>query len=204
MKPEVSHQISDDVIRKLQSRLNQVAYRQLGNGAEDLVQETLFIFFENIHHGKYRGGCSYPEYFCYALGILKVIIIKEIKKKQKNRAVTSSEDPAELADQLASTREESGEQAILKQEREEWTRLMAGKAREVFQSFPEHIQQLIYLHLIEDWSYSRLASHFGVSKQTLVSRFNTYLEKLRIKMNFPHTISQNEYLLSENRLDGHS
>ena len=37
--------ISDEMVLKLRQRLTHVAYRQMGELAEDLVQESLFLFF---------------------------------------------------------------------------------------------------------------------------------------------------------------
>lgn len=194
--------LPEEQLLKLKHRLNQVAYRQMGDLAEDLVQETLFYFFENIHRGKYRGGATYQEYFCYALGILKVIVIKEIKKKQQNRTLIHSETPAEMEEKLIFAGGQSGEGDILRSEEEDRNRDLSGRARALFQEFPPHLQQMIYFHVVENWSYTRLSQHFGIPKQTLVSRFNAAMEKMRRKMKIHHTKPLMEYFQDRNESDG--
>jgi RNA polymerase sigma factor (sigma-70 family) len=193
--------LPEDQLLKLKRRLNQVAYRQMGDVAEDLVQETLFYFFENIHQGKYRGGSTYPEYFCYALGILKVIIIKEIKKKQQHRSLIHAESPAEMEEKLIFAGGQSSEGDILRSEEEGRSRELTARARALFEEFPPHLQQMIYFHVVENWSYTRLSQHFGIPKQTLVSRFNSAMEKLRRKMNIHHTKPLLEYFHYRNESD---
>lgn len=194
--------LPEDQLLKLKLRLTRVAYRQMGDIAEDLVQETLFYFFENIHRGKYRGGTTYQEYFCYALGILKVIIIKEIKKKQQHRTLIHSETPAEMEEKLVFAGGQSGEGDILRSEEADQTRELSVRARALFEEFPPHLQQMIYFHVVERWSYTRLSQHFGIPKQTLVSRFNAAMEKMRRKMKFHHTKLITAYFQYRNESDG--
>lgn len=182
------------MILKLRQRLGQVAYRQMGELAEDLVQETLFLFFDNVHKAKYRGGDSYPEYFCYALGILKVVIIKEIRKRQQERSRNVADGPDLLEERILQVMEVSTEQRLLDHERDHWEGLAANQAKEAFQTLPDHLQELVHLHVVQGWSYSHLSEHFGIPKQTLVSRFNTCMEKLRKKMKKIHTNAPPEYL----------
>jgi RNA polymerase sigma factor (sigma-70 family) len=184
----------EDQLQKLKQRLTRVAYRQLGDLAEDLVQETLFCFFENLHQGKYRGGNTYPEYFCYALGILKVIIIKEIKNKQQLRSRLHPDSPGDLEERLVFDEGQSGEKDMLQREADCQTVELAARARQVFERFPPEIQQMIYFHVVENWSYTRLSRHFGIPKQTLVSRFNAAMDKMRRKLRFHHTKPGIEYL----------
>ena len=157
------------------------------------LSETLFCFFENLHRGKYRGGNSYAEYFCYALGILKVIIIKEIKKKQLDRTRLHPESPDGLEEKLVLAEGSSGEEALLHNETEDRNRLLSARARELFGHLTPQMQQMIYFHVVENWSYARLSQHFGVPKQTLVSRFNSAMDKMRKRMKFPHTNTPIEY-----------
>lgn len=180
-------ELTEETLQKLQDRLRAVAYRQMGDQAEDLVQETLFFFFENLHTGKYRGGSSYPEYFCYALGILKVIIIKEIKKRQQARVRFSGEELDSMGDRLPDLDDPSAEDFLLEIEQNQWNRSTMDMVHVHFQELPPHIQELVYLHIVQDWSYSRLSTHFGVPKQTLVSRFNSAMDRLRRKLPKPHT-----------------
>jgi RNA polymerase sigma factor (sigma-70 family) len=194
--------LPEDQLLKLKRRLNQVAYRQMGDLAEDLVQETLFCFFENIHRGKYRGGDTYQEYFCYALGILKVIIIKEIKKKQQNRSMLHSESPAEMEEKIVFAGGQSSEGDILRSEEADQSHELAVRARAVFEEFPPHLQQMIYFHVVENWSYTRLSHHFGIPKQTLVSRFNTAMGKMRRMMKIHHTKPLTGYFQYRNESDG--
>lgn len=186
--------IPEETIRKLQERLRLVAATQMGDVADDLVQETLFAFFDNLHRGKYRGGDTYPEYFSYALGILKVIIIKEIKQKQKQRHLFTPAGYDQLDERVILNKEDSGEDRIIDSEAAGHIDETVRQAREVFTTLPEHLQELIYLHVIQEWSYSRLADHFRIPKQTLVSRFNAAMSKIRRKMkNKIHTKSTPEY-----------
>jgi len=185
----------NEIFEKVSQHLRAVAQRQMPDFSDDLVQETLFCFFDNLHKGKYRGGNSYPEYFSYALGILKNIIIKQIKKKQNDRKteIEFNDDPKNFFE-TSLTVIENSESTLLKNEEEYQNNLLIAKAREIFLQFPPHIQELIHLHVVEGWSYTRLSKHFNIPKQTLVSRFNSAIEKIRKKLDLSHTNYKKKYL----------
>ncbi len=196
MSEQPNSVLPEALYQKLRERLIQVAQSHVGDAAEDLVQETLFSLFDNIHRGKFRGQSTYQDLFCYALGILKIIIIKEIRNRQQDRSRFLSDGPESIEEKVVVALEESGEHRILDAEDQAGAEMTSQQAREIFQTFPPHIQELIHLHVVQGWSYARLSAHFNMPKQTLVSRFNVSMEKMRKKMIFFRTKSPKAYSIN--------
>ncbi|HOT00208.1 MAG TPA: sigma-70 family RNA polymerase sigma factor [Acidobacteriota bacterium] len=188
--------LSEELYQKLRERLILVAQSHVGDAAEDLVQETFFSLFDNIHRGKFRGQPTYQDLFCYSLGILKIIIIKEIRKRQQDRSRFLSDGPESIEEKVVVAMEESSEHRILDAEEQAGVELTSQQAREIFQTLPPHIQELIHLHVVQGWSYTQLSAHFNMPKQTLVSRFNVSMEKIRKKMIFFRTKAYPAYSIS--------
>jgi RNA polymerase sigma factor (sigma-70 family) len=186
--------LPEELYHKLRERLVLVAQGHVGDAAEDLVQETLFSLFDNIHRGKFRGQPTYQDLFCYALGILKIIIIKEIRKRQQDRNRFMADGPESIEEKVVVALEESSEHRVLGAEAQAEQLLSSQRAREIFSDFPPHIQELIHLHAVQGWSYTQLSAHFNMPKQTLVSRFNAAMEKMRKKMKFFRTKDTTSYL----------
>ncbi len=188
---------SQEFLEKLRVKLYQIARSQFPDKAEDLVQEAIYLFLDNLSRGYYRGMENEYGLIGYAIGILKHLIIKEIRDRNKRKMLSIEEKniSRDLDRNIIFRRE--GETFLIEmeeeKEREEFLRIIKSEMK----SFPLEVQELIYLHVCKRWSYSRLSRHFGIPKQTLVYKFNTAMEKIRKKIKIFIQFGKNSNNLSD-------
>ncbi len=175
---------NQEFLKKLRAKLLKIASLHIKNEnkAEDIVQETIFIFLDNVSKNYYRGIKNEPGLIGYAIGILKHLIIKELKNTKKRINFIAAEKKLK---QNFSNREifsREGEEILIQKEYEEEKEKIIKIVEAEIEKMPPEIRELIELHIFEKWSYSKLSNHFGIPKQTLVYKFNKAMEKIRKKI----------------------
>lgn len=175
---------SQEFLEKLRTKLSQIANSKAKNNnrVEDIVQEAIFIFLENISKDYYKGVKSEFGLIGYAIGILKHLIIKELKDYQKAKNFLAEEKKIKKITIRSEIFIRESEELLIQKEYEREKEKIVKIVENEIEKMPLEIRELIELHVYSGWSYSKLSKHFGIPKQTLVYKFNKAMEKIRKKV----------------------
>ncbi|MFQ6084021.1 MAG: RNA polymerase sigma factor [Candidatus Aminicenantia bacterium] len=159
----------EKLINKLKEGLTWLARRKIGaEHIEDIVQETLWIFIQNLRQGKYEGQTPLRNYI---FGIFKNLAVDYIKEKKKEaERITHGKTTENLADN------KTPEMKLIEKEKinliVNWIRKLSSRYREI-----------LILHYLEGYSVREISALTNLPQGTVLYRLHIGRKKLLKKAN---------------------